>query len=246
MKLILSTFILLAILPGTVRAQSITYSQPVGADTFVSSGATNVNFGSQGALELAAPTTAQPRTLLTLLRFDTAGLRASFDTDFGVGNWTVASVSLTLFSSVATAGTQPNNANFNKIAAGNFEFDLLNNDGWSETGITWNTLPEILPGLGNTNTLTPLGIFFWSAAGQGSSTWTLNNDSALLQKIYAGDLMSLLGQPVAGSPVSYLVNSRSLNPGFLSVTAAAVPEPATAALLTTCLCAVGAFRFYRR
>ena len=148
-----------------LAAQSTTYSQVVAADTFVSSGLPNGNFGTAGAMEIAAPTATQNRTLMTLLRFDTTAMLAAFNTDYGPGNWLVTGVTLSLSSSVANAGQQPNNNNFNKIAAGGFKLDLLSNNAWSETGITWNTLPSILPGSGNSNTLTPLGTFFWPANG---------------------------------------------------------------------------------
>lgn len=224
-------------LPTTVAAQASTYSQPVGADTFVSSGQPDTTFGIRGAMEIAAPTAAQPRTLLTLMWFDTAGLQASFDADFGAGNWTVTSVTLTLFSSVASAGQQPANGSFNRIAAGGFEFDLLGNNNWNENAITWNTLPAILPGAGSTNTLTSLGNYFWPASGAGSSTWALANDPALAQKIQTGDAVTILGQPTVGSTVGYLINTSPLRPGFLNVTAEAVPEPATLPLIAGFLCA---------
>jgi hypothetical protein len=233
--MIMKTFLLaltcLMSLPGAVIAQSTTYSQQVGADTFVSSGDPNSNFGLLGAAEIAAPTGAQPRTQMTLLRFDTSPLRANFDADYGAGNWVVTGVTLSLQSSVATAGQQPNNSRFNRIAAGSFEFDLLSNNDWNEMAITWNTLPDILPGNGNTNTLTPLGTFFWDATGQHNSTWTLNVDSNLAAQIYNGDQVTIFGQPTAGSTVGYLVNTLNLDPGHLNVTATAVPEPSTGALL---------------
>jgi hypothetical protein len=228
---------LIASWPMKATGQSTTYSQEVQADTFVSSGEPNVNFGLRGAMEIAAPTAAQPRTQIALLRFDTSALQAAFDTDYGAGNWTVTSVTLTLFSSVANAGQQPNNASFNRIAAGNFEFGLLGNNNWSEEGIAWNTLPGILPGDNNSNTLTPLGTFFWAAAGQGSSTWILNPDLNLERKIRDGEQVTLLGQPAAGSTVGYLFNTRNLDPAYLNVTAQAVPEPSTAALIAGFLCA---------
>src|SRR6185503_2181232 len=130
---------------------------------------------------------------------------------------------------VSTAGQQPGNPNLNRIAAGNFEFDLLSNNSWSETGITWNTLPAILPGIGNTNSLTPLGTFFWPANGSASSTWTLNLDAKLVDAINDGSQITILGQPTAGSTVGYLFNTLTLNPGFLNVTAEPIPEPSTAA-----------------
>ncbi len=159
------------IFPATIVAQSTTYNQIVGADTFVSSGQPTVNFGSLGAMEIAAPTSAQVRTEMSLMRFDASAMQAAFNTDYGAGNWMVAGVTLSLFSNVNAAGQQPGNASFNKIAAGSFEFDLLSDNSWSETGITWNTLSSILPGTGN-NTQSSLGTFSWAADGSTSSTWT--------------------------------------------------------------------------
>ena len=241
-----STAISLLMLPAALVAQTVTLSQPVGADTFVSSGQPDSNFGTQGAMEIAVPTAAQPRTELALMRFDTAPLLASFDATYGQGNWTVTGVSLSLFSNFATAGRQPNNASFNKIAAGSFEFDLLGNNAWSETGITWNTLPGILPGSGNSNTLTPLGTFFWLATGSASSTWTLNADPLLLNAINNGNQVTLLGQPTTGSTVGYLFNTFPSSPGYLNVTVQAVPEPSTLALIAGLSCLLGCRQFSRK
>jgi len=227
--------------PGLLTAQSSTNSQVVGADTFVSSGEPGVNFGIRGAAEIAAPTASQPRTEIVMLRFDTSGLKAGFDAEYGVGNWTVTLVWLTLFSSVAQAGQQPNNASFNKIAAGGFEFDLLSNNNWSETGITWNTLSTILPGANN-NTLTSLGTFVWDANGEASSTWTLDTDPTLSGKIYNGDEVTIMGQPTPGSTVGYLFNTLTVDPGYLNVSVMAVPEPSTPVLIAGFACVAACLR----
>lgn len=217
-------------LPTNLFAQLTTYSQQVDADTFVSSGQPNMNFGSLAAMEIAAPTLAQPRAEKTLLRFNTGAMRAAFDADYGPGNWTVTGVTLSLFSNVATGGVQPNNGSFNRIASGDFEFDLIGNDNWDQSSITWNTLSDILPGPGNNNTLTSLGTFFWSATGQTASLWTLNANSELASQIYSGDPISILGQSTANSTVGYLFNTVNLNPAFLNVTVTAVPEPSRLSL----------------
>ena len=246
MKHLLPTALIgVVILPALTTRASI-YSQPVGADTFVSSGQPDGNFGGLGAMEIAAATAAQPRTEMTLFRFDTSALQAAFDSDYGAANWVVTSVSLTFFSNVSTAGQQPGNPSFNRIAAGNFEFDLLSNNNWSESGITWNTLPGILPGSGNGNSLTPLGTFFWPANGGTSSTWTLNLDANLVEAINDGSQITILGQPTAGSTVGYLFNTRTFNPGYLNVTAEAVPEPSCGTLVISFLCLAGCAKFYRR
>jgi hypothetical protein len=241
-----TTLAFLIALPVMVTAQSITYSVVVVADTFVSSGHPNDNFGTLGGMEIAGPTPSQPRTQMALLRFDTSALQAAFDADFGAGNWTASSVSLTLVSSVTTAGQQPNNARFNKIAAGDFKLDLLSNNSWSEGGITWNTLPSLLPGGSSGNMLTPLGTFFWDAVGRNSSTWTLNPDSILTQKISDGEQLTLLGQPTTDSTVGYLMNTRNLDPALLNVTAVAVPEPSIAALILGFLYLTQGSRFCRQ
>jgi hypothetical protein len=220
-------------LPATLVAQSTTYSQQVEADTFVSSGEPDANFGLQGGMEIAAPTIAQPRTQKTLLRFSTAAMRAAFDADYGPGNWTVTGVTLSLFSNFATADQQPGNARFNKIESGSFEFDLLSNNNWSETAITWNTLSGILPGPGNNNTLAPLGTFLWDATGQTNSIWTLDANANLVGQIYNGDPITIFGQPTADSAVGYLFNSLKVNPGYLHVTVTTVPEPSTYGLLAS-------------
>jgi len=243
MKTVFLPLLCLVTLPATLVAQFTTYSQKVQADTFVSSGDPNSNFGLQGGMEIAAPTDAQPRTQMTLLRFDTSGLRANFDADYGVGKWILSGVTLSLFSSVPTAGQQPNNGRFNKIAAGSFELDLLGNNDWNEMGITWNTLPGILPGNGNTNTLTPLGTFFWDAAGEPGSIWTLDANSTLAGQIYNGERVTILGQPTADSTVAYLFNTLNFDPGYLNVTATAVPEPSAAMLIAAFMCVIGG-RFF--
>jgi hypothetical protein len=243
------TFLVLACLvslPATLLAQFTTYSQQVEADTFVSSGQPDSNFGLQGGMEIAAPTIAQPRIQKTLLRFSTAPMRAAFDTDYGPGNWTVTGVTLSLFSNVATAGQQPGNDRFNKIASGSFEFDLLSNNNWSETAITWNTLSDILPGPGNNNTLTPLGTFFWDATGQTNTIWTLDANANLAGQIYDGDPVTIFGQPTADSTVGYLFNTRNVNPGYLNVTITAVPEPSINALVASLIFVTSCWLFAKK
>jgi hypothetical protein len=243
---LLSALVCLTIIPLTLLAQSSTYSQKVGANTFVSSGSPTANFGTLGAMEIAAPTTAQNRTEDSLLGFDTSAMQSSFNASYGVGGWAVTGVTLSLYSNFATAGVQPGNNSFNKIAAGAFEFDLLSNNNWSQTAITWNTLPTILPGSGNNNTSTQLGTFNWAAAGAASSVWTLNSSQPLVNDIISGGQVTILGQPTASSTVGYLFNTSLVNAGYLNVTVEAVPEPSATRLITGILCVIAGIRFCRR
>lgn len=226
----LKPLILLVAVPASLSAQPTTLSQSVSADTYVSSGQPNMNFDNLGAMEIAGPTTAQNRTEETLLLFDTAALETAFDADYGAGNWTVTSVSLKLFSNVSGAGQQPGNTSFNKIAAGDFELDLLSDNTWNASTITWNTISSVLPGTDG-NTSTSLGDFDWLANGTSSATWSLSLDSSLVNDITTGGDITIFGQPTAGSAVGYLFNTLFFNGGAaqLNVTASPVPESATLA-----------------
>ena len=235
------TLLLTAALPVSLSATPTTLSQKVEADTYVSSGQPTVNFGTLGAMEIAVPTAAQPRAEKSLIRFNTAALEAAFNADYGAGNWAVTSVTLALFSNVATAGQQPANSSFNQIAAGGFELDWLSNNSWSETGITWNTLPSVLPGAGN-NTLASLGNFYWPATGASSTTWTLGLDLNLVSDIGSGGEVTIFGQPTAGSTVGYLFNALNSSPAYLNVTADVVPEPSAMALMASGLVGLAAIR----
>lgn len=244
MKLkLLNPLVCLTILPSALFAQSSTYSQKVGANTFVSSGSPTANFGTLGAMEIAAPTAAQNRTEISLLEFNTLAMQSSFNSSYGIGDWVVTGVTLSLFSNVSMAGSKPSNGNFNTIAAGAFEFDLLSDNNWSQTAITWNTLPTILPGSGNNNTSTQLGTFNWDAAGEASSIWTLNSSQSLVNDITAGSQVTILGQPTTGSTVGYLFNTALLNGGYLNVTVQAVPEPSSVGLIAGLLCVIAAAGF---
>jgi hypothetical protein len=239
------TLLLAAVLPASLHAQT-TLSQLVQADTYVSSGQPNQNFGTMGAMEIAAPTAAQNRTEETLQRFDTSALEAAFNTEYGVGDWTVTSVSLKLFSNVSTAGTQAPNTSFNKIAAGGFELDLLSDNAWSETGINWNNISSVLPGTGG-NTSASLGDFNWTADGSSSATWALGLNSSLIGDITSGGDVTIFGAPTAGSTVGYLFNQAGLNGADLIVTANAVPEPASmASTVVMMLSSFAGFRVLRR
>lgn len=232
--------------PTMLMAQTSTYSQKVNANTFVSSGQPTANFGGLGAMEIAAPTAAQPNTEETLLGFDTSAMAASFNASYGNGGWEITSVTLSLFSNVNQAGTQPANSRFNQIAAGTFEFDLLSDDNWSQSAITWNTLPAILPGGNPGSTSTSLGTFNWAANGAASSTWILNTSQPLIDDINAGAQVTILGQPTTGSTVGYLFNTLTLNPGYLNVTVTAVPEPVSLGLVTGLLGIAAVSGLYRR
>src|SRR5208283_3018409 len=100
------------------------------------------NYGGAGALSIAAPGLSKGE-FQSVLQFDLSGARASFDAQFGAGQWTLQSISLTL------TATSPNNSIFNATSAGQFGVSWMQNDSWIEgsgtpasptmTGITYST-----------------------------------------------------------------------------------------------------------
>jgi hypothetical protein len=237
------TILLAAAIPASLRAQT-TLSQVVDMNTYVSSGQPTQNFGTMGAMEIAVPTAAQNRTEESLIQFNTATLQSGFNADYGAGNWAVTAVTLTLYSNFGTAGQQPGNSSFNRIAAGAFELDWLSDNSWSATAITWNNISSVLPGTGN-NALDSLGDFNFLGSGTSPNTWTLALDSNLLSEITSGAPVSIFGQPTAGSTVGYLFNTLNNNPAVLNVTAEPVPEPSMLALSAFGLAGLVAIRRWK-
>src|SRR5712671_3821304 len=132
----------LSSLPGFAA----TFSLIPSADAFVTTGpSANLsgnNYGGAGALSVAASGLSQGE-FQSLLQFNLSGAKSSFDTQFGIGQWSIQSIALQL------TATAPNNAIFNASAAGQFTVSWMQNDGWTEgsgtpmtpttTGITFST-----------------------------------------------------------------------------------------------------------
>lgn len=151
---ILSTAILLV---SASLAWAQTDSAPTGsvADAFTKAQVLAGNFGGAGALGVAPGNLSKGR-FDSLIRFDTTGAKTLFDQAYGVGNWTVQSMSLRLTS------TAPNNPAFNGQGAGpggtnvnfegNFNVYRITDNTWIEgtgtppngnaTGVTFATEPS--------------------------------------------------------------------------------------------------------
>jgi hypothetical protein len=224
---------IMAALAATV-AHADTRTANADHDTYITSPGIasadgNANYGTKGAMMIAAPTASQPRTEDAIFSFNTATLRSAFDTEYGLGQWTVASATITLKSNVATAGVQPNDASCNVVNAGNFQLSWLSNDTWAanENAITWNNQANYLsPSLQES-----LGTFHYLANGTSPFTWTLTLNSDFVNDILGGSEVTIFGTP-ADSTVGYLFNTiAQSNPASLSVSAASVPEPTSLVLL---------------
>jgi hypothetical protein len=230
MKKLLSSAAFLAALLISHHAQASTYyvtTSQGGQDTYVSSGEPDTSFGSKGAMMIAVPTSSQNRTEEALIQYNTASIKSSLDAEYGVGGWTVTSVTLTFYSNFSTAGVQPGNSSFNKIAAGEFNLSWISSDDWNQNSVTWNNLATSL----GSYTSESLGDYSYSATGATSDVWTLTLSSGLLSDILSGSKVSIFGTPTANSTVGYLFNTTNNGPSVFTVTAVAAPEPSTCALL---------------
>jgi hypothetical protein len=215
----------LTALAGTSIAATVTLN-PI-ADAFVSSANAGNNYGAAGALDVAAP--ALPKgEFQSLIRFDLAGAKSSFDAQFGAGQWQVQSATL------QCTATNPNNPIFNNPAAGQFAVSWMQNDSWVEgtgtpslptsDGVTFSTLPSFLSPSDQS-----LGTFGFAGGASGNNTYTLAPVSSFVADLTAGNNVSMR-LLAADSGVSYVFDSRNFTNvaarPLLTVEAVAVPEPA--------------------
>jgi len=231
-----ATVILLLSLCFSPRTWAATVSLNPSADAFVTTGPSgnlaNNNYGGGGALSVAAQGLAQGE-FQSLLQFGLSTARNSFDSQFGAGQWSIQSVSLQL------TAAPPNNGVFNASTAGQFSLSLMLNNAWTEgtgtpsapttTGITFSTLNSFVSATDES-----LGIFGFSGATSGATTYALNLTPTLSEDILTGSVASLR-MFAADNTVSYLFDSRSFNTAsahpLLNITA--VPE-AGALVLNVC------------
>jgi len=247
------------------------------ADAFVVSGSnSNANpnwcYGGAGALVVAGANTANGE-YQTVLKFDLQYVKNFYDNQYGIGNWHVDSITLTLSSNAAFQGQQPNNPIFTQINAGGFAIDWMANNNWSEglatanpstpyvptnapvDGVTFNSLSTLRSASDQT-----LGLFYWGApsgtvisnpislngsGGQVSTTWTLSLQSGILADVASGGLASLRLY-ATDSATAYLFNSKTKGPDYWPVLEVfAIPEPSTGLLMLAGV-AVLAFLAWRR
>jgi len=191
-----------------VHAATVTLNP--SADAFVTTGPSGSlsanNYGAAGALSVAAPGLANGE-FQSVLQFDLSTARTSFDTQFGAGQWSIQSITLSL------TATSPNNAIFNASAAGQFGISWMQNDSWTEgsgtpsspsaTGITFSSLPSFLSA-GDES----LGTFSFGGGTSGTANYSLSLTPGFSADAQAGNLVSLR-LFAADSAVSYLFDSRN-------------------------------------
>jgi hypothetical protein len=209
-----------------------TFNLTASADAFVSSANPANNYGGAGAIAVSAPGLPKGE-LQSLLQFNLAAAKTSFDATFGVGQWLLSSASLQL------TAASPNNGIFNSPAAGQIAAAWQQNDAWTEgagtpsgptsSGVTWNSLAS-LTSAGDE----ALGTFSYGGSASGTVTMPLAVSSGLAGDAAAGGLLSLrLFAPPGETAVTGVFNSRSFTQAssrpILALTAIAVPEPASSA-----------------
>src|SRR4051812_28847599 len=213
--------------------EAASYASFAIADAFVATGPDGSlrdnNYGGGGALAIAAAGLPNGE-FQSVIRFDLAGARTFFDAQYGMGAWTVQSVSLQLSSS------PHGNVIYNDIAAGAFGISLMSNNSWVEgtgnasnpgtAGITFNSLQYSFISPSDQG----LGVFNFPGGTSGANNYSLGLTSGLNSDILGGANASLRLFAADGS-VSYLFSSRAMSAALqpqLIITA--VPEPSALAV----------------
>jgi hypothetical protein len=228
-------------LVGAIGAWAqITVTNTPAADAFVRSLQPTQNYGAAGALSVSGsiatnPTSGLQEGLLdSFLQFNVAADVSTFNTAFGVGQWTISGVTLALTAQSA------NNADFD-YGPGAFEVRWIGNNSWLEgtgtpaspttNGISYAQESSIL----NSNVDESLGTFNYNGATSGQVKLGLGLPSGFLSEISTGGLASFYMTATPGSTVGFTFNSRNFTSSsawpMLDITAIAIPEPATVALL---------------
>jgi len=211
---------------GSISKAQVVYTGTDYADAFLATGSPNnpegtdltgLNFGGAGTL-VVAPAASVKGKFQSVIKFNLSNAVAMFNTNYGVGNWTITNISLELTSNYGTSNVQPNNAIFPVINGGNFVIEWLSNDDWVEgtgtpnlpttDGVTYDSLPDLLSGAHEilcTNTYVPPG-------NNVPVTYTLPLDTNLVADVSGGGDVTFLFY-AADDQIAYLFNSYSYGRG---------------------------------
>jgi PEP-CTERM motif-containing protein len=228
---------------GQALSHGANFSANPTMDAFVTTGPTgnlvDNNYGGAGSLTVAAGGLEMGEAQ-SVLQFNLAGAVSAFNTQFGVGQWSVESVTLQL--SAANA----NNPIFNSPLPGIIGISWMRNDIWQEgsgspsspgtTGVTFTSLQGMLISSADEN----LGSFNFNGGTSGANVYSLGLTSGLINDIQVGDPLSLR-LFAADNTVAGVFNSRnfSIAANRPLLTVVAVPEPGTITLAALGLALLG-------
>ncbi len=206
-------------------------------DSVVATGIANAfvsnNYGGAGATSVSGSSAGKGEAQ-TITRFDTATAKASFDTEFGAGNWILDSASLRL------VGMTPGGANplFNSTnVAGQFLVQWVPTDNWVEgtgtpntpatTGVTWTDIATLGTGAESLGAQSYDGTI-------AAADYYLSPSPGLLLDISNGKTASFILSAVSPTMTAIFVSRSNGTPANwpeLNLTASAVPEPGRAMLV---------------
>jgi hypothetical protein len=226
-----------------------TYTTGPIADTFVATGPTGNlsadNFGGAGALAVAAGGLPQGE-FQSVIQFNLSGAQSAFNAEYGLGQWTIQSVTLDL-----TASSHANSI-FNSPAAGLFDISLMQNNSWVEgtgtggtptmDGITYDSLESVYI---NNSADQALGTFSFAGGTSGENGYSLDLASGLVGGVQDGGDVSLRLYP-DDNDISYLFSSRMAAPNGPELVITAVPEPSVLLLVETGAAALFLARLIRK
>lgn len=233
---IVSLFVVGASLRSALAVELITL-MPV-EDTFSREQLPTGTYGTAGAMHVSGATATNPLDQIqgradSWMKFDLSAAVAQFDSAFGVGNWTLDAVTLSIQESATPT------SNLFTRGTGDFSVTWIVNDNWSQgTGspsgagtasgneLSWNYGQSIISGADR-----DLGIF-QNAGTNSRQEFLLALQNDFVADLTAGGLMTLRLAPESGD-IGFTFNSSnngsSANRPQLIVSA--IPEPATSALL---------------
>jgi hypothetical protein len=236
---IVSLAFYLGLAGGRNALAQITLTNNPAIDAFVRSADPTHNYGAAGALAVSGSIATNSASinnglLDSFLQFNLSSTVSSFNTAFGVGQWTITGITL------GVTAMAPNNPVFN-YGSGTFAVDWTANNGWTEgtgtpaspgnTGITYSQESSLL----DSNVDEALETFNYNGATSGRMNFSLGLTPGFLSEISTGSLVSLYMTAPTNSTIGFTFNSENFGTASarpsLILTAVAVPEPSTMVLL---------------
>jgi hypothetical protein len=234
-------------LPAASRAQSAYTITNDAGGSFLSGAHPTLNYGGAGTFAVASASLSDGE-YDSVLMFNTGAAVSQFNTTYGVGNWTVTGVTLSLASQFGTNNAPPMGSQFNKISGGNFNVDWLSDNNWAEgsgggsgAAASGNVVSYQYESTLLSFSYDSLGTFTYTPPGNNVyANYSLPLDANLVAGAAAGGNVSLYFTP-DDNQISYLFNSQSymtqtpngnFNHPELTLDVSEVPEPSALSILT--------------